>query len=87
MNYQKLYDTLILRSKNRVPPTDYTEKHHIIPRCMGGTDDTSNLTPLLLREHFLAHLLLSKIYPNNLGLLLAIIMMSRRREYLMNMYL
>lgn len=61
MNYQKIYDSLVERAKLRTT-TDYTESHHIIPRCMGGSDDSSNLVNLLPEEHFLAHLLLVKIH-------------------------
>jgi len=38
------------------------ERHHILPRCLGGSDDLSNLVILTVREHFLAHYLLCKIY-------------------------
>lgn len=43
----------------------YYEFHHILPRCIGGLDDEENLIPLTAREHFLAHYLLMKIYPDN----------------------
>jgi hypothetical protein len=43
----------------------YTEKHHIIPRCMGGSSEKSNLTKLTAKEHFICHKLLHKIYPDN----------------------
>lgn len=38
----------------------YTEKHHIIPRSMGGLDTKENLVVLTAREHYIAHLLLTK---------------------------
>jgi len=43
----------------------YTEKHHILPRCIGGTDGKDNLVRLTAREHFICHKLLVHIYPNN----------------------
>lgn len=43
----------------------YCESHHIIPRCMGGTDDPNNLIDLSFREHFLAHWMLYMAYPKN----------------------
>lgn len=61
MNYQKIYDNLIARASNRILE-GYTEKHHIVPRCMGGSDDPSNLVRLTPEEHFLCHQLLLKIY-------------------------
>jgi hypothetical protein len=50
----------------------YYEKHHIIPRCLGGADDKDNLVLLTAREHFLCHKLLCKIYPNNKKLVFAL---------------
>ena len=37
------------------------ERHHIIPRSLGGTNTKSNLVYLTCREHFLCHWLLLKI--------------------------
>lgn len=64
MNYQKIYDSLVERRKAS-PFIGYTENHHIIPRCIGGSDDKDNLVALSGREHFIAHRLLTKInlYP------------------------
>lgn len=39
---------------------DY-ERHHIKPRCLGGTNDKKNIVRLTYREHFLAHWLLTKM--------------------------
>lgn len=39
----------------------YTEKHHIIPRSFGGSDDSDNIVRLTAREHFICHLLLCKM--------------------------
>lgn len=75
MNYKKCYDALIDRAKNRDKINDYFETHHIKPRCMGGTDDPSNLVDLTPEEHFIAHLLLVKIYPHHKGLVMAVRMM------------
>lgn len=62
MNYQKIYNDLISRAQARESLTEYKETHHIIPRCMGGSDDKENLVELTGREHFIAHWLLCKIY-------------------------
>lgn len=43
-------------------PTGYTETHHILPRCLGGDNSKDNLVKLTAREHFIAHLLLTKCY-------------------------
>ena len=71
MNYRLHYDSLIARAKNRIPPVP-KEDHHIIPRCMNGTDDASNVASLTPEEHFLAHQLLVKIYPGNKKLISAL---------------
>ena len=39
----------------------YYERHHIIPKSMGGSDTVDNLVYLTAKEHFLSHLLLTKI--------------------------
>lgn len=62
MNYQKIYNDLISRAQARESLSEYKETHHIIPRCMGGSDDKENLVELTGREHFIAHWLLCKIY-------------------------
>jgi hypothetical protein len=73
MNYQQIYDKLVSRLDKRV---GYVEKHHILPRCLGGTDEISNLIELYPEEHYLAHLLLCKIYPGNQKLLYATMNMT-----------
>lgn len=78
MNYKNHYDNLINRAQHRTLET-YTENHHIIPRCMGGIDDKTNLVRLTPEEHYLAHQLLVKIYPENIALINAAIMMIPNR--------
>jgi hypothetical protein len=41
---------------------DYFEKHHIVPRSLGGGDDPSNIIKLTAEDHLFAHLLLAKIH-------------------------
>ena len=67
MNYQRIYEQLT--AKDMI--ADYTEKHHIIPRCMGGTNHKSNLVRLTPEAHYVAHQLLVKIYPLNEKLVFA----------------
>lgn len=75
MNYLKIYNQLIHRAKTR-SINEYKEKHHIIPRCLNGTDDIDNLVDLTPEEHYIAHLLLVKIYPDNQKLIHAAVMMT-----------
>lgn len=62
--YTKWYNSIIENSNNRTID-GYTEKHHIIPRSLGGSDDSSNLAILTAREHFICHLLLTKMTTGN----------------------
>lgn len=74
MNYDKIYNNLIDKARNRTIK-GYYEEHHIIPKCMGGKDSKDNLIKLTGREHFIAHRLLTKIYPLNDSLIFALHMM------------
>ena len=76
MNYKKIYDDVIIRAKLRNAIIGYKEKHHIIPRCVGGKDVSDNIVELTPEEHFLCHQLLSKIYPNDRGLIHAAFVMG-----------
>lgn len=64
MNYSKIYWQIIDRAKSRDIPDCYCERHHILPRSMGGGDEKSNIAVLTAREHFIAHWLLAKIHKN-----------------------
>jgi len=80
MNYLKHYELLINRAKNRIKLYGYIEKHHIVPRCAGGTDDAENICELTAEEHYVAHQLLAKMNPDNVGLWSACKLMSKRCE-------
>jgi hypothetical protein len=77
MNYEKHYDLLINRSKSRARPEGYIEKHHIIPKCLGGSDEPENLVELTAREHYIAHQLLVKMNPKIYAITYAAVMMTR----------
>ena len=68
MNYKKVHDQIIdravLRGLNKKDIDYYTERHHIQPRSLGGSDQDDNLVLLSAREHFIIHWLLFKIYRN-----------------------
>ena len=65
----KTYDEFIggiLSTRGRFACGDeYHEQHHILPKCLGGTDDENNLIDLFAREHFIAHKLLAEENPDN----------------------
>lgn len=64
MNYRVIYESLIARARSRGRPAGYAEKHHVLPKSMGGGDEPSNLVWLTAREHFLAHWMLFLIHQN-----------------------
>ena len=78
MDYLKIYDSLINKAKSR-SLGEYCEKHHIVPRCLGGSDEEQNLVKLTPEEHYLAHQLLLKIHPHHKGLAKAAHMMCTGR--------
>lgn len=84
MNYEQLYNSIIERAKprglNKRKINYYTERHHIIPRCLKGTNDKSNLVLLTGREHFLCHLLLIKLNPSNNKILFAVWRMTHGHQ-------
>lgn len=78
MNYKLHYELLIERARNRTL-AGYSERHHIRPRCMGGTDDPHNLVRLTPEEHYVAHQLLVKIHPEIPTLIFAAQRMTQGR--------
>jgi hypothetical protein len=79
MNYSNVYHRLILNAKERNDLSGYKERHHILPRSLGGLDTPENLVDLTAREHFIAHLLLAKIHGGKM--IHAVYMMSTRNGY------
>jgi hypothetical protein len=75
MDYKRIYYSIVERARGRVL-VEYSEKHHIVPRCLGGTDEEENLVRLTPREHFLCHCLLIRIHPGNAKLIYAAKMMA-----------
>ena len=51
---------------------EYTEVHHIIPKCLGGDDNEENLIRLPYEYHVRAHILLAEIYSDHDGLWTAV---------------
>lgn len=78
MNYRKIYEDIIHRATNRIIE-GYTEIHHITPRCVGGSDEKDNLVELTPEEHYIAHQLLVKMYPEEPKLVYAAMMMRPNR--------
>lgn len=76
MNYSGHYDRLIARARDRIL-VGYCERHHVLPRCLGGGNESTNLVNLTPEEHYVAHQLLVKLHPNSIGLTRAAAVMSK----------
>ncbi len=67
--YYKQYNNLInkcIKLKDEgYSETEILEEHHILPKCMGGTNNSDNLIKMPVRYHIFAHIFLMKAYPNN----------------------
>ena len=60
--YTRWYFSIISRAQIRTLAADtYRERHHIIPRSLGGSNDQDNIVQLTAREHFICHWLLTKM--------------------------
>ena len=82
MDYKQAYVNLISRAKRRkVKALDLTQKyerHHYFPVCFWrDRSQNAKTVPLTLREHWIAHKLLFKIFPCQ-GTAAALLLMSRR---------
>lgn len=62
--YNKWYNQIIDRARTRKDIVGYTEKHHIVPKSLGGSNSKDNIAILTAREHFICHWLLTKMVLN-----------------------
>lgn len=58
--YTRIYFSIIENARNR-NIEGYKEKHHIVPQSLGGSNKKENIVNLTAREHFVCHLLLTKM--------------------------
>ena len=80
MNYQRIYDEFISdRLIKQSEITGYFEKHHILPKSLGGGDSADNIIKLTAQDHYFAHSLLAKIHGG--GMWRAFWMMSNSKKY------
>lgn len=85
MNYKKIYDNIIKNAQNRILDC-YSENHHIIPKCLGGSNSKANLVKLTAKEHYICHKLLVRIYPENYKLVFALYSMTLQNKYTTQRY-
>jgi hypothetical protein len=62
--YTRWYYEIVFRTTARVQD-GYVERHHIIPKSLGGSNKKDNMVVLTAREHFICHLLLTKMTEGN----------------------
>lgn len=81
MNYNKIYNTLCESRKYRgwKRKAGY-EVHHILPKSLGGSDSKENLVRLTAREHFIAHKLLARMFPDNYLMVLSLQYFLKHRD-------
>lgn len=75
------------RGQWNIPEGEYFEKHHIIPKCLGGSNDKSNIIYLFAREHFIAHKLLADEYQNDYKIQYAFASMCQNNKGLRKDYI
>ena len=64
--YSDWYNAIIARARVDINRTSGKfEKHHVIPKSLGGSNEPDNLVKLTPREHFICHLLLTKMTHGN----------------------
>ena len=80
MTYKDFINNIIIQRGYDGIHGTYHEYHHIVPKCIGGTDDKTNLISLTPKEHFIAHKLLLKENPDNVQLMGALIMVAFMRS-------
>lgn len=56
----KAYINLILEAQKNVPKDGTIEVHHIVPKSLKGSDDSTNLVALTVFDHIKAHYFLAK---------------------------
>ena len=82
--YFKIYKSLIDKCRNRSSIKFYTERHHVIPKSLGGSNDETNLVNLTYREHYIAHLLLTKFILDEDSKVGRSVVLSYRKYYLLH---
>jgi hypothetical protein len=73
------YDELIRTRGSQDKPEGYSERHHIVPKWLGGTDDDTNLVYLSFKDHVFAHWLLWRIHRDKPSAY-SYYMMSKRKK-------
>ena len=76
MTYNEFIQNILDTRGRHGIQNEYYERHHILARCCGGTDEEGNLIDLFAEEHYTAHKLLAEENPSVIGLQQAFACMS-----------
>lgn len=82
--YNQLIDKCLQMEKDGYPEDMYTEVHHILPKCQGGTNEKCNLVRMPVRYHIVAHMLLACAFPDEKGLSYAVNVMFNCKSLSVN---
>ena len=83
MDYLKVYHRIVERARSQdrsKKGSIYYESHHIVPKCIGGSNKKSNLVLLTAKEHYICHALLFKANPESRKLAHAFYLMCNFSE-------
>lgn len=82
MDYSRIYSQFIAgRQLIESAISGYSERHHILPRKLGGGDSAANLIRLIPEDHFFAHLLLAKIHGGQMWAPVAFMVGGQRKDW------
>ena len=81
MTYHEFINNILSARGRNGCGEEYHEEHHIVPKCMGGSNDKDNLIDLFADEHFIAHKLLAFENPDNDSLQRAFGTMAHVRRF------
>jgi hypothetical protein len=81
VDYSRIYSEFVADRKAKPEPDGYSERHHILPRSLGGDDSLGNLIDLTADDHFFAHLLLAKIHGGKMGSALYLLTQVCERQW------
>jgi hypothetical protein len=85
--YTNCYNKII-ENRRENPVVGYVEKHHIIPKSLGGNNKKENIVSLTAKEHFVCHRLLVKMTDgkDKMKMAYALRMLSRLENPYQNRY-
>lgn len=66
--------------RHSIPRQQHGHNHHIIPRCLGGSDHKLNMVRLTKKTHLNAHQMLSDIFTRHQGLYNAVLLLSGTKD-------